>query len=124
MDLSDYLSFRKMITPVVIQVLFWLGAALCVITGLVTMVSAMAGGSTTTQPNPFGGTIQVHNAGTGFLGFISGLAILVIGPIMVRIYCELLIVIFKIHSELVGLRSGTPPASAGTGFPVVPPPQY
>jgi len=32
--MNEFLAFRKMITPVIIQVVFWIGVAVCVIAGL------------------------------------------------------------------------------------------
>jgi hypothetical protein len=94
--MNDFLSFRKMITPVFIQVIFWIAVAMCVIAALISMVSP-----------------------GGFAGILSGLLMLVIGPFVVRIYCELLIIMFRIYDELVAIRTGTPPT--GQGFPVMPP---
>ena len=39
-NMGDFLKFRKMITPVIIQILFWIGAAGMVIAGLVTMATS------------------------------------------------------------------------------------
>ena len=32
--MRDFLAFRTMITPVIIQILFWVGVALCIIFGI------------------------------------------------------------------------------------------
>ncbi|MDE2196048.1 MAG: DUF4282 domain-containing protein [Gammaproteobacteria bacterium] len=66
----EYLTFRRMITPIIIQVLFWLG-----ILGII--VAAFMSGS-----------------------FLKGLLIIVIGPLVLRVYCEILIVLFKIHDAV------------------------
>ena len=92
---SDFWSFRKMITPVVIQALFILGLVLVVIGSLMTMFRG------------------------GFAGFIAGLFALVIGVIMWRVYCELLILLFRIYEELKAIREGRPPTDQG--FPVIMP---
>lgn len=34
------------------------------------------------------------------IGFATGLAIMLVGPLILRVYCELAIVFFKIHDEL------------------------
>lgn len=75
--MGEYLSFRRMITPVIIQVIFWLGVAACVIGGLVLIVAG-AGAR-------YGGGGQV----------LSGIFLLLLGPLGIRVYCELLIVFFK-----------------------------
>ena len=71
--MSDFLSFRTMITPGIMKVLCYLGMIICVVVG-----GAMAAG---VDP-------------------IGGIGILILGPIVVRIYSELMIVIFEIHGEL------------------------
>jgi hypothetical protein len=86
--MDDFLKFRKMITPLIIQVLFWVGVAASVIGALVTM--AMSFGR-------YGG-----GAGT----FLGGLLMLVLGPIVVRIYCELLILFFQMNETLNEIKDG------------------
>jgi hypothetical protein len=95
--MEEYLKFRKMITPLLIQVLFWLGIVIVVIAALVMMF------------------------GHGIGGFVGGLVYLVAGPIFVRVYCELIIVLFRIFEELKALREGLVPTPPAAGFPVVPP---
>lgn len=70
---KDFLSFKTMITPAVIQIIFWLGVGSAVIWGLYSMFA---------------------------INFLSGFLTLIVGPIAVRIYCELLIVFFRINTSL------------------------
>jgi hypothetical protein len=53
-----------------------------------------------------------------FHAFLLGLIYLIVGPVMVRIYCELLILLFRIYEELQAIRTGKPPTDMG--FPVIP----
>ncbi|HEY7115428.1 MAG TPA: DUF4282 domain-containing protein [Tepidisphaeraceae bacterium] len=92
--MNDFLSFRKMITPLFIQVIFWLFVILVVISGIITMTQ--------------GGAM-----------ILAGLLAIIVGPLIARIYCELLIILFRIYDELVAIRTGQPPS--GQGFPVMPP---
>ena len=94
--MGEFLAFRKFVTPMVIVVLFWLGVISQVITGLVMMFN-----------------------GSYFI--LLGLIWMVVGPLLVRIYCELLILFFRIYDELVAIRTGVPPAAQG--FPVIAPTQ-
>ena len=71
--MEDFLTFKKMITPVIIQILFWIMIALVVIYSILTMFQS---------------------------GFLAGLVLLVFGPVMVRVWCEILIVIFNMSSFL------------------------
>jgi len=91
---NDYVKFNKMITPVIIQVVFWVAAALCVVRGLVTLIAGV-----------------VHNS----LGAaVVGLLIIILGPVLVRIYAEVLLVIFKINDAVQTIAQkkteSTPPA--------------
>ena len=74
---GEILTFRKMITPTIIQIIFWLGVVGCLISGLGMMVSLPMG-----------------------LGVIPGLLILVLGTIGVRIWCELIVLAFRIYDVL------------------------
>lgn len=84
--MDDFLKFRKMVTPAIIQVLFWVGVAVSVIGSLAIM--AMSFGR-------YGGGI-----GT----FLGGLLMLVLGPVVVRIYCELLILFFRMNETLTEIK--------------------
>ncbi|HUT94006.1 MAG TPA: hypothetical protein VMY37_31370 [Thermoguttaceae bacterium] len=77
-----------MITPIIIQVLFWLGILVAVIAALVSMFTQ---------------------------SFFVGLLMLILGPILVWVYCELLIVIFKIHDCLEGIREAQAPPQVQEG---------
>ena len=74
----DFLFFRKMLTPILIQALFWLGILLCLVGGIYNLT---------------------HHA------VIHGLQILILGPILVRIFCEILIVFFRINETLTEIKN-------------------
>lgn len=77
MEFKDLLFFDKMVMPKVITFIYWLMLAGCVIAGLATM----------------------------FGSFLMGLGILVGGAIMARLYCELIIVLFKMNESLTAIRN-------------------
>ena len=79
--LNKFLNFDEMITPVIIKVIFWIGVALTVISGLGLIISGIG--------SRYGGGIQV----------LMGLLTIVIGPFLVRIWCEIMVVLFEIHKE-------------------------
>ena len=79
MDWGEFLSFRKFVTPAVIQVIFWLG-----ILGVIA-----------------GSIIQMTAGGWAVLfGFIS----LILGSLLVRVWCELIILLFRIYDSLRGIE--------------------
>ena len=84
--MHDFFSFRRMITPIIIQVLFWIFTAIAVIGGIVLL---FRGGAQTAL----------------------GLVWIVVGPLIARVYCEILIVVFRINETLTDIRANTlPPA--------------
>ena len=85
--MEDFLKFRKMITPVIIQILFWIGVAIAVIGALGMIV------------------IGVTSNGQGIM-VLGGLVMLVLGPVVVRIYCELLILFFRMNETLTDIKNG------------------
>ncbi len=74
--MKDIFVFDSMLTPKIITFVYWLMLLGCLVSGL---------GSMFTQ---YGG------------GFLAGLGIIIFGAIGSRIWCELLIVLFKIHENL------------------------
>jgi hypothetical protein len=86
--MNEYLTFRRMITPVFIQVIFWVVTAVLVIAGIAILVDG--------RP-------------------VEGLVTILLGPLLVRIYAEILIVIFKIHDNVAAIRErGEPPSPTVT----------
>lgn len=73
-NFKEFSDFKFMITPVFIKIIFWLMVVLVIIFALYMMTAGR--------------------------NFLFGLVYLFIGPIAVRIYCELLIVMFKIHEGI------------------------
>ena len=90
--MRDFLAFRTMVTPVIIQVLFWVGAIVCLITGAFMIIYGA------TQPQ--GG--QSHYLWKGVLLFL-------LGPLGVRIYCEILIIFFRINETLTEIKHAMAP---------------
>ena len=82
--MSDFWSFRKMVTPVIIEILFWVGVIFCVITGLILIVAG----------------IKADLAQS----VLSGVLLVVFGPLVVRVYCEILIVFFRINETLTEIK--------------------
>jgi uncharacterized membrane protein len=82
--MRDLFFFDKMITPTIITFIYWLALLSAVIAGLGTMFS--------------------HMGGSGFLSFLAGILVIVLGAIGARIWCELLIVLFKMNEALQDIR--------------------
>ena len=84
MIMSDFWAFRTMVTPVIIQVLFWVGVIVCIIAGLVMI----------------GMGIKLP----GDQMVLKGVLLVILGPLGVRVYCEILIVFFRINETLTEIK--------------------
>ena len=75
--MKDWLSFDKMITPVILKIVYILAMIAVVVSGVITL----------------------------FRGeFWHAIGIIVFGLLGVRVYCELLILLFRIHENLVEIN--------------------
>lgn len=85
---KSYLNFDTMITPLIVKILFWVGVAGGAIYGIVVSFSGLG---------------MIFGYGNGFLGFLLfllGFVIFAVGVLLSRLYCEILIVIFKMQESL------------------------
>ena len=86
MNLRQFFSFESFVTPVIIQAVFWIGLIVTILMGAGMISSGLVGGA----------------EGTPFL--FLGLAYILFGPIVVRVYCELLIVIFRLNETVTEIH--------------------
>ena len=84
--MEGFLSFEKFITPIWIKIVFWIGVVVIVLSGIVSMFGA-------SQFSTFGP-----------IGVIVVTLITLVGW---RIWCELVILAFRIYEELVAIRKNT-----------------
>jgi len=77
MDFKSFLAFDNMISATLIKWIFYIGLALTIISGFVVMRES----------------------------FFIGLIIIIIGPLILRVYCEIMIVLFKIHESLIVIKN-------------------
>jgi hypothetical protein len=75
--MKEFLNYKYMITPGVLKILSYVAIVGCVIAGILAL---------SVEP-------------------VSGIGMIILGPIAVRIYTELMLVIFEIHSELKSLNN-------------------
>ena len=89
---EEFAGFRWMVSPVLIRGSFWVGSVLCVVFGIYLMCKGMYDG---TRDHYY------YASRAGMLADIfSGLGIMVLGPVVLRVYAEFLIVVFRIHDAL------------------------
>ena len=83
--MSDFFAFRWMLTPILIQIMFILGSIAAIAAGLVAIGH---------------GAAHHHSGQVG-----AGIALILLGPIVVRLYAELFIVVFRINDSISDIRS-------------------
>jgi predicted Zn finger-like uncharacterized protein len=88
-NLGEYLTFRKMVVPVIIQAIFWLLVGLIILAALIYVIMAAISG--------VGMAIIIALAGA-----IIGVPVYIL---IIRIYCELLIVVFRMNSTLTDIKT-------------------
>ena len=92
MKIRSLLNFDKMITPVLIKILFYIGVAASIIGGIIVFFGGLISAF---QQNSFGAAIG---------GLIGGPMVVILGILLARVYAELLIVVFQIHESLVAIK--------------------
>ncbi len=95
--MGEYLSFRKHYTPGIIHVLFWVLL--------------------------FANTVEALFGGHDFWGAVFTLFV---GPVLIRVVCELILILFEINDSLISLRNAqalapSAPVSSATIVEIVPP---
>ena len=82
-DMKDFLTFRRMITPILLQIVYWVASIFTFVAGIVMIFT---------------------ESGAEALG---GLAIAILGPIVIRIYAEVFLVIFRMNETLTEIKNNT-----------------
>ena len=97
--MNDYLNFRRMITPTIIQIIFYVGIAAALLGGLGTMIFCFIAAGAANSQGPAGiGVLLV------FAGLIGGVLQAAFGVLFTRIWCELIILSFRIYDTLGVIR--------------------
>lgn len=78
--MGNFLRFELMITPILIQILFWIATAGCVIGGILMIL---------------------------ITGNARGILLIIFGPLGARIYAELLLLFFRINDHLRQIELNT-----------------
>ncbi|MXV75808.1 DUF4282 domain-containing protein [Candidatus Poribacteria bacterium] len=86
--MKDFLKFKKMITPIIIPILFWVGAIICIIVGIVFIAM---------------GATDNFGADGGEMVLME-FCYLFLGPIAIRVYCEFLIILFSVNDKLTDIK--------------------
>ena len=94
-----FYSFDEMLTPSIINIVFWILVIISVVTGLNTMINAFGHTYHTSM-----GEIRQNGS---FLLFLWGIIEIGIGIVLSKIFCELVLVTFKINEHLTEIRKNS-----------------
>ena len=75
--MKDFFLFRRMLIPYLVQVLFWLGIVTCIV-------------------------LAITDFSQG--GVWRGIGTLILGPIIIRMACEYVVVLFRINDTLTEIK--------------------
>lgn len=102
---KNWISFKTMITPIILKVLYQLGFILLNVIGLIiifgTPLLIIIGGLTGNNSNPVMAIIMA------VLYFIIGLILLILCNLFMRMYFELVLLLFNIYDELKIINTNT-----------------
>lgn len=76
--MNDFLLFRKMISPWLIQILFWLIVLFCIYIAIIDIFEKES--------------------------YLVIFEVLILGPIVARVVCELFILFFRINDNLTQIK--------------------
>ena len=82
--MGDFLTFRRMITPIIIQIVFWMGIIGILVLGILVIVDGASGETD-------GGAV------------VLDVLFIIFGPMIWRVFCELMILVFRIIEKLANL---------------------
>jgi hypothetical protein len=85
--LNKYLTLDQLITPTIIMVIYWIGIVLIILGALGSMFAGL---------------------GAFFFGIIGA----IIGLILWRVWCEIMLVLFRVHEDLRQIARNTTPVGA------------
>ena len=94
----DFVLFRRMIAPVIIQIIFWLSVAGFLITGAISLIGGVG-------ILLDGDVLWRLRLPAGLFGIISGLMTVVAGPLVARILSETFILFFRMNETLTDIRN-------------------
>jgi hypothetical protein len=85
--LGEFLTFRRFATPVLVQIAFWVGVLVFLALGMNMIEAADRGWQ-----------------GTNVVMVWAGILTIFVGPVVLRIFGELILVVFRINEQLEQLR--------------------
>jgi len=118
-----FFNFDTMLLPVLVKVIFAVGLILLVLACLIQPFVHAFGVTTVFEHGDLREGVSFH-FGRFLWGIVISVVMLVLGTLWLRIFCESMIILFKIHEALVGRKPGeamTPGPELAAAKPPEPP---
>ncbi len=90
---KDFMSFRRMITPVIIQIVFWIGFSASIIGGIIAFFAGIVF------------AIKENEPGLILSGLIGGPSLIIIGIVLTRVFCESALLVFRMNETLTDIKN-------------------
>jgi len=94
--MKRFFSFERMITPIIIKILFWIGIVGSFVAGVIVLIMI----PTSSISNGRFPAVLL----TLLFGLLGGILTFAIGALITRIYCELMILAFRINETLTDIK--------------------
>lgn len=94
--MKRFFDFERMITPVIIKILFWIGIIASAVGGIAVFISGFT--------PAFTGRRFPAAIFSILLGLLGGILAFALGALITRIYSELLIIVFRINETLTDIK--------------------
>jgi len=91
----NFLTFRKLITPMFIQIIMWIGVVTCLTVGIVLLVQGI-----------------ITDYGNGGLMVLEGIFMILMGPLLCRVWAEKTTILFRMYDKACGEAPGEKPPTA------------
>jgi hypothetical protein len=85
--MQKFLSFNELVTPTIISYIYWIGIAGILLGVLVSLFN-------------------------GFMAFVAALIGGAIGLVLWRVWCEVMLILFRIHDDLGQISRNTAPGGS------------
>ncbi len=94
--MKRFFNFERMITPIIIKILFWIGLVASALGGIAVFIAGFT--------PAFSGRRFPEAILSILLGLLGGILTLALGALVTRIYSELLILAFRINETLTDIK--------------------
>jgi len=87
--MRDLWFFDKLMMPELIKIVLWVGYMLSILLGIFYIIAG------------------VTSSAAGGIFVLAGIVVIIIGPITVRVFCEFMILIYRINQGIQALAPNT-----------------